>query len=117
MMASVIGLRTTHKYTGDEIEVDLSPLNHHKTVVAPASNLLEDVDMGTPDPFPQVDRDIRLITAACMASDPKERPSLAELEGWVAERLLYGANKYGNVVFERDDNVRSIVRILIFEAF
>lgn len=117
MMASVIGLMTDRKYTGEEIEVDLSPLNCQKTVISPASNLLEDVDMGTPDPFPLVDRDVKLIAAACMASDPEERPSLAELEAWVAERLLYDANKYGNKKFEQNDNIRRILQILIFDAF
>ncbi|KAI1205326.1 uncharacterized protein F4807DRAFT_464804 [Annulohypoxylon truncatum] len=116
MMATIIGLQTDRKYTGEEIEVDLSALNRSEIVLSPASNLLEDRDMGTPDPFPQVDLHLRLITAACMASDPGERPSLAELENWVVNGISYGADKYGNITLERDNTIRKIVQQFIFNA-
>ncbi|KAI1454256.1 kinase-like domain-containing protein [Annulohypoxylon moriforme] len=116
MMATLIGMQTDRKYTGEEMEVDLSTLNRGEAVLSPASNLLEDVDMGTPDPFPQVNLQLRLIVAACMASDPNDRPSLAELENWILSGASGGASNYNNVRFERDTTIQTIVQRFIFDA-
>ncbi|KAI2465731.1 hypothetical protein F4781DRAFT_408091 [Annulohypoxylon bovei var. microspora] len=116
MMASIIGLQTDRKYTGEEIEVDLSVLNGSDSVLSPASGILEDQDSGSPDPFPEVDLHLRLITAACMASEPGERPSLAELENWVVNGVSYGESRYGGSNWERDNTIRAVVQRYIFDA-
>ncbi|OTA53665.1 hypothetical protein K449DRAFT_439863 [Hypoxylon sp. EC38] len=121
MMASVIGLQTHRKYTGEEIEVNLSELGRHKSIVSPASRILGHHELGEPDPYPDVEWRLRLIVAACMASDPGDRPSLGDLEGWVSYRVHTGtAEDYADVQggrnWERDESIREIVQYCIFNA-
>lgn len=118
-MATVITLQTDTRYTGQEIEVDLSvlpgPQGHNRPtdVLSPASGILPDPDVDPlEDPCPHVNRDLRILVAACIASDPAQRPTLAELETWVfaeVQRNNPGAGGGGNTA-DDDQSIRALVK-------
>ena len=121
MMATVINLMTDRRYTGQEIEVDLSKLGRPSDVRSPASGILPDVEMGEPDPRPLVDLDLRLLVAACMAAEPRLRPTLAELENWVSAAVAGNSPASyswlpSGAQDETDNVIRDIVRACIIEA-
>ncbi|RYP04276.1 hypothetical protein DL764_004539 [Monosporascus ibericus] len=125
MMASVIILETDKRYTGEEIEIDLSQFGRSNDVLSPASGILPDAgsrDMDPSlDPCPHIDLDLRHIVAACMAEDPKQRPTLTELEEWVYTHVCndypvrYGAMPRG-MDWETDETIQTIVRAGTFDA-
>ncbi|KAI0850380.1 hypothetical protein F5Y00DRAFT_260678 [Daldinia vernicosa] len=121
MMADVLTLQTDSKYTGAEIEVDLSRLGYSSAVLSPASGILGDPEYGDPDPLPYIDRDMRLIIAACMASDPQDRPKIVDLERWVYSEVsntqpaYYGTNP-GGATWESNETIYDIVQKCIFNA-
>ncbi|KAI1802413.1 kinase-like domain-containing protein [Daldinia bambusicola] len=121
MMASIFTLQTDSKYTGAEIEVDLSKLGYPSDTLSPAAGILGDPDNAEPDPLPHIDRDMRLIVAACMASEPQDRPSLADLEQWVYNEVnnthpaYYGANP-GGARWEENITISEILQECIFNA-
>ncbi|RYP73351.1 hypothetical protein DL770_007801 [Monosporascus sp. CRB-9-2] len=125
MMASVVLLETDKRYTGEEIEVDLSQFGRSNDVLSPASGILPDagsreMDQSL-DPCPHIDLDLRHIVASCMAEDPKQRPTLAELEEWVYTRVCndypvrYGAMPRG-MGWEMDKTIQTIVKAGTFDA-
>ena len=121
MMATIINLMTDRRYTGEEIEVDLSKLGRPSDVRTPASGILSDVEMGEPDPHPRVDHDLRLLVAACMAGDPRLRPTLAELENWASTAVAGNSPASysrlpGGSRNETDNAIRDIIRACIIEA-
>ncbi|KAI1101466.1 hypothetical protein F4804DRAFT_315828 [Jackrogersella minutella] len=121
MMATLIMLDTDKMYTGEEIELDLSRLNLSSSVLTPASGILEDIEMGTPDPFPNVDLNLRFIVAGCMASNPEDRPRLAELENWAVNGITRNTpDKYahlsGGIEWETDATIHRLLRRCIFDA-
>ncbi|KAI1390340.1 kinase-like domain-containing protein [Hypoxylon trugodes] len=121
MMASVIGLQTDRKYSGEEMEVDLSELGRADDVLSPAAGILEDFDNGTPDPYPLVDKDLRLVLAACLAVDYRDRPTLEELERWAGAKILNtDPNQYAHInrgrEQETDERIHAIVQACIFDA-
>ncbi|KAI1465828.1 uncharacterized protein F4812DRAFT_461517 [Daldinia caldariorum] len=115
MMASIFALQTDLKYTGAEVEVDLSKLGYPSYTLSPAAGILGDPDNAEADPLPHIDRDMRLIVAACMASDPRDRPTLADLERWVYSEVsntypaYYGANP-GGATWEENATIRHILQ-------
>ncbi|RYP70725.1 hypothetical protein DL769_004875 [Monosporascus sp. CRB-8-3] len=125
MMASVIILETDKRYTGEEIEVDLTQFGRPNDVLSPASGILpdagnRDIDPSL-DPCPHIDLDLRHIVAACMAEDPNQRPTLAELEEWVYSHVRndyparYGAMQRG-MDWEMDETIQNIVKASTFDA-
>ncbi|RYP66623.1 hypothetical protein DL771_007692 [Monosporascus sp. 5C6A] len=119
MMASVVTLETDKRYTGEEIEVDLSQFGRPNDVLSPASGILPDAgsrDMDPSlDPCPHVDLDLRHIVAACVAEDPQHRPTLAELEEWVYTHVCndypirYRVMPRG-MDWEMDETIQQIVK-------
>ncbi|KAI1758779.1 kinase-like domain-containing protein [Hypoxylon sp. FL1150] len=87
MMATMILLLVDSKYTGEEIEVDMTRLRRGRSVPTPASGILADEEMGIPDPCPDTEEALRLVVAGCMASNPADRPSLADLETWASRAV------------------------------
>ncbi|KAI1332972.1 hypothetical protein F5Y16DRAFT_393378 [Xylariaceae sp. FL0255] len=86
MMATIMCLIQGRKYSGEVIEIDLSTLiNGAKRVETPSSGILEDPDgiANYSDPLPRIDLTLRLIVAACMATEPQNRPTLDYLENWI----------------------------------
>ncbi|KAI0133441.1 kinase-like domain-containing protein [Hypoxylon sp. NC0597] len=121
MMATIVGLQTHRKYVGEEIEVDLTELGYDEKIVSPASRILGDDENDEPDPYPDVEWRLRLIIAACMASDPKDRPSLSELEHWVSDKVHNGTAKDyptrpGGRDWETNESIREIIQRCIHDA-
>ena len=120
-MAGVLTLLTERKYTGEEVEVDLSGFGLRSNVLSPASGILEDSLLGYPDPLPHIDLNLRLIIAACMATEPQDRPSLSQLSTWVytyvsrTDAEYYNYNP-GGTYFESDENIRSIIQRFVLDA-
>ncbi|KAK7754944.1 hypothetical protein SLS62_003028 [Diatrype stigma] len=114
MMATVITLQTDTRYTGQEIEVDLSMLPGHSRptdVLSPASGILPDPDVDPRDPCPRVNRNLRVIVAACIASDPAQRPTLAELETWVYGQVRRSSPGGGaGDAANNDQSIRALVK-------
>ncbi|RYP10776.1 hypothetical protein DL765_007987 [Monosporascus sp. GIB2] len=125
IMASVIILEIDKRYTGGEIEVDLSQFGRPNNVLSPASGILPDAGNGdmdlSLDPCPHIDLDLRHIVAACMAEDPNQRPTLAELEKWVYTHVCndypvrYGAMPRG-MDWEMDETIQNLVKAFTFDA-
>ncbi|KAI1417337.1 kinase-like domain-containing protein [Hypoxylon sp. FL1857] len=118
LMAGIISLETNKKYSGGEIEVDLSRFGYMDLVLSPAAGILGDREVGEPDPYPYVDGDLRYIISACMATEPTDRPSLAQLEEWATEKVYKGqpTDYLNDVAWETDQNIRTIVQNCIFNA-
>ena len=79
------------------------------------------LEAGEMDPRPFIDPYLRLIVAACMASNPKQRPTLAQLEGWVYTAIHeFTPANYGHLpggaVKETDESIREIVTGCILNA-
>ncbi|KAI1642266.1 kinase-like domain-containing protein [Daldinia loculata] len=121
MMAGVLTLQTDWKYTGAEIEVDLSRLGYSSVVLSPASGIFGNPEYDEPDPLPYIDRDMRLIIAACMASNPQDRPEIFDLERWIYSEVsntqpaYYGINP-GGATWESNETIYNIVQQCIFNA-
>ncbi|KAI0117445.1 hypothetical protein F4814DRAFT_459529 [Daldinia grandis] len=121
MMAGVLTLETESKYTGTEVEVGLNRLGYSSAVLSPSSGILGDPEYGEADPLPHIDRDMRLIIAACMASNPQERPKMVDLERWVYSEVsntqpgYYGTNP-GGAAWESNDTICDIMQQCIFNA-
>ncbi|OTB07671.1 hypothetical protein M426DRAFT_242319 [Hypoxylon sp. CI-4A] len=121
MMASIIQLRTHSKYTGEEVDVDLSSIGCYASILSPASGILGDYEYGDPDPYPSIDRDLRLTIAACIASEPRHRPSLADLEKWILYKVHYVVPEHyatapGGVAWESNIIIRHIIQRCVFDA-
>ncbi|KAI2618400.1 kinase-like domain-containing protein [Hypoxylon sp. NC1633] len=121
MMATMIRLQTDSKYTGEEIQVNLTRIRRQEQILSPASGILEDEELGYPDPCPTVDHDLRLLVAACMASEPNDRPSLAELEKWVvhfARNRSHGFYAYmpDGGASESDDQISRVMQHCLYNA-
>ncbi|OTB11578.1 hypothetical protein K445DRAFT_213462 [Daldinia sp. EC12] len=121
MMASVLRLQTHSKYTGAEVEIDLSKLGYSPNTLSPAAGILGDPEYGEPDPLPHIDRDMRLIVAACMANEHRDRPSLVDLERWIYSEVsntypaYYGANP-GGARWEDNTTIKEILQECILNA-
>ncbi|KAI1660301.1 kinase-like domain-containing protein [Daldinia decipiens] len=121
MMATILTLQTDWKYTGEDVQVDLSRLGYSSAVLSPASGILGGPEHDEPDPLPYIDRDMRLIIAACMASNPQDRPMMVDLERWVYSEVsntqpaYYGINR-GGAEWESNETICNIVQQCIFDA-
>ncbi|KAI1873045.1 uncharacterized protein JN550_003298 [Neoarthrinium moseri] len=122
MMATVITMNTDSKYGAADIEVDLSKLGRPIDTLCPAAGILPDPEARPIiDPCPHVDPDLRLVVAACMADEPQNRPTLAELENWVFSEVCntYPAHYFrnpGGADYENDSTIQKMVQMCIFNA-
>ncbi|KAK5637566.1 hypothetical protein RRF57_013281 [Xylaria bambusicola] len=118
MMATLMLLLTGSKYVSETISVDATKLGGNEDVETPAKNILpDDLDRHPVDPCPEIEKDMRLLVAACMADLPVHRPRLSALERFVTRATRRRRPEdYGNPELETDQRISQIIQLCIFDA-